>query len=135
MFLLIDAFRMIRDVGRSSRAVNIWGGLLNIPQLIGGLLFISVFEAQVILITLIITLSVAGQIHKRTPFSRLIGLCHIPWLMLLPWLLYQLHTETFTLIFQVWAYYLAVTIAISLLFDTLDVYRYTQGQKTFSWSE
>ena len=85
------------------------------------------------LVTLIITLVVAGQIHKKTPFSRLTGLCHLPWIALLPWL-NRLQTVEHTLYFQLWGYFVAAIIAISLVFDVMDVYRFTRGQKTFSWS-
>ena len=35
---------------------------------------------------------------------------------------------------QIWGYYVAAIIAISLVFDALDVYRYAKGQRTFSWA-
>jgi hypothetical protein len=134
MYLLRDALLMIRDIGKTSRVVNLWGGLLNIPQLIGGLLFITTAVGQLVLATLILTLVVAGQIHRKSPFSRLIGLCHIPWLALLPWLVYRLQTVEHPVHLQIWGYYVAATISISLMFDAFDVYRYAKGQRTFSWA-
>jgi hypothetical protein len=134
MHLLRDALLMIRDIGKTSRVVNIWGALLNIPQLIGGLLFITTTVGQLVLATLIVTLVVAGQIHRKSPFSRLIGLCHVPWLALLPWLVYRLQTAEHPVHLQIWGYYVAATISISLMFDVLDVYRYAKGQRTFSWA-
>jgi hypothetical protein len=35
---------------------------------------------------------------------------------------------------RVWGYYVAATIAISLIFDAMDIYRYAKGQKTFAWA-
>lgn len=134
MHLVRDALLMIRDVRRTSRAVDIWGALLNVPQLVGGLVLITAPEARLVLATVVVTLVVAGQIHRKTPFSRLIGLCHVPWLGLLPWLLYRLHYREHSLQLQIWGYYVAVTIAISLIFDAFDVYRYARGQKTFAWA-
>ena len=134
MHLIRDALLMIRDIGKTSRVVNIWGALLNIPQLIGGLLFITTSVGQLVLATVILTLVIAGQIHRKTPFSRLIGLCHIPWLALLPWLVYRLQTAELPVHLQIWGYYVAATIFISLVFDALDVYRYAKGQRTFSWA-
>ncbi len=125
---------MIRDIGRASRAVNIWGAALNVTQIVGGMAFIGTIEGKVILATVVLTLVIAGQIHKRAPFSRLIGLCHLPWLALLPWLVHRLLTVDHSIPLQVWGYYVALTIGISLLFDAGDIYRYTKGQKTFSWS-
>jgi len=134
LHLLRDALRMIRDIGRASRVVNLWGAALNIPQLIGGLAFITALEGQLVLATVLLTLVVAGQIHRKTPFSRLIGLCHIPWLALLPWLAYRLLAVEHSMPLKVWGCYVALTISISLIFDAADVYRYARGQRTFSWA-
>jgi hypothetical protein len=134
VYLLRDVFLMVRDIGNKSRVVYVWGALLNVTQLIGGLVFITTLEGQVVLATLILTLVFAGQIHRRTPFSRLIGLCHIPWVALLPWLIYRLQTIEHPLALQIWGYYVSSTISISLMFDALDVYLYAKGQRTFSWA-
>jgi hypothetical protein len=131
---LLDGFRMIFDIGRVSQRVNIWGGSLNIPQFIGSLIFITYIEGQLVLVTVIFTLIVAGQIHKRSPFSRLIGLCHIPWLPLLPWLVYRIMNFPHPIWLEVWLYYTAGAIAISLMFDTRDIYLYSKGQTTFAWA-
>jgi hypothetical protein len=125
---------MIQDIGRESRAVYVWGAALNVTQLIGGLVFMTSLEGQLVLVTLVFTLIVAGQIHKRARFSRLIGLCHLPWLALLPWLVYRLLTVDHSIPLRVWGYYVAATIAVSLVFDAIDIYRYTRGQKTFGWA-
>jgi len=134
VFPVLDAFRMIQDIGRESRAVYFWGAALNVTQLVGGLVFITSLEGQLVLVTLVVTLIVAGQIHKRARFSRLIGLCHLPWLALLPWLVYRLLTVDSSIALRAWGYYVAATIAISLMFDAIDIYRYTKGQKTFGWA-
>ena len=60
----------------------------------------------------------------------------LPWLLLLlpaPWLVYRLQTGDHSLSLQLWSAYVAATIAISLIFDALDLYRYAKGQTTFSW--
>jgi hypothetical protein len=134
VFLVLDALRMIQDVRRTSRAVDIWGAALNIPQLVGGLVFITSLEGQLVLAILVFTLVVAGQIHKRAPFSRLIGLCHLPWVALLPWLVHRLQTVDHSIQLSAWGCYVAATIAASLVFDAIDVYRYAKGQKTFGWA-
>ncbi len=134
MFIL-DVFHMIADIGRTSRAVNIWGASLNIPQFVGGLIFIAYIEGQLILAMVIFTLLVAGQIHKRSPFSRLIGLCHIPWLLLLPWLLYRMMNFEHSTWLQIWLCYTSITIAISLIFDAWDIHRYFKGKRTFAWTD
>ena len=133
MFLITDAFKMVYDIYRNSWVIYLWGGLLNIPQVVGGAIFFNEIEGQVILAILILTLIVAGQMHKKTPFSTLIGLCHLPWLALLPWLVYRLQVVDHASSLEAWCYYVVVVITISLVFDVLDIYRYSKGQKTFSW--
>jgi len=134
MNLITDAFKMIRDIRGTTRAIRAWGGLLNMTQIVGGVLFIVYLEAQIVLATVLVTLMIAGQIHKRTPFSRLTGLCHVPWLALLPWLLYRLQTEEHDLYFSSWGYAVCLLIFVSLVFDVLDVVRYANGARTFAWS-
>lgn len=135
MFLMFDAIRMIREIRGKGWGIRTWGALLNIPQLLGGLAFILFVEGQVIFVTIVFTLIVAGQIHKRSPFSRLTGLCHIPWVAMLPWLIYRLQVYEHLVYLKVWAYYVAVVVAISLVFDVIDIARYLRGERQFSWSE
>ncbi|MDP6024184.1 MAG: hypothetical protein QGG19_23300 [Alphaproteobacteria bacterium] len=132
---LFDPFRMIADIGRANRNIYFWGGALNIPQVVGGVFFFDHVEAQSILVVAIIGLIVAGQIHKKAAFSRLIGMCHLLWLLLLPWLIYRLAIFEHAFWFEAWLYYTSITIAVSLIFDAMDLYRYSKGQKTFAWSE
>jgi hypothetical protein len=134
MYLLIDALRMIRDIRRKGGAIDLWGALLNVPQLIGGLVFISTREGQLVLVTVIVTLIVAGQIHKQAPFSRLISICHLPWCALLPWLVYRLATFEHSLGLKAWLYYVFTTILISLILDVADLYRYARGDGRYTWA-
>lgn len=90
-------------------------------------------EGQLVLATAIVTLLIASQIHKRSPFSRLTGLCHLPWLALAPWLFYRLQTPNGVTMFHIWGYYVVFTIAMSLVFDISDVYRHVNGAKKFAW--
>ena len=135
MFLILDAISMIKDIRAQGRAIDLWGALLNIPQLIGGLVFITHIEGQLIFAAEIIALMIAGQIHKRMRFSRLIGICHLPWLALLPWLVHRLQNFEHSALLKGWLYYVAITIFISLIFDALDLYRYVRGDRTFAWAK
>jgi hypothetical protein len=134
MFLFLDAIRMIRDIQGKGRAIGLWGALLNIPQLIGGLVFILTVEGRAILVVEIVCLSIAGQIHKRKPFSRLIGICHVPWLALLPWLAYRLVAVGNSPVLAAWLWYVAATILVSLVFDVRDVWLYWRGGGRYNWS-
>jgi hypothetical protein len=103
--------------------------------MVGGLVFIWAIEGQVVLLTIILTLVVAGQIHKRTPFSRLIGICHLPWMVMLPWVVWRLATVSHDIYLQVWLGYVVVTVLISLVFDVFDLARFLRGDKVFAWAK
>ncbi|MEM7429797.1 MAG: hypothetical protein AAF441_27315 [Pseudomonadota bacterium] len=135
MFLVTDAIAMIRDIRAQGQAIGLWGGALNIPQLVGGLVFITHLEGQLVLAAEVLALAIAGQIHKRTPFSRLTGICHLPWLALLPWLVYRLQTIDHPAVLRSWIFYVAITIFLSLIFDARDLYRYARGDRTFAWAK
>ena len=133
MFVISDIFKMISEISAANSRVNIWGAALNIPQLLGGLIFIRSNEGIIILVSVLVTLLVASQIHKRTRFSRLMALCHLPWLLVLPWLLYRLVINDYSLFFQIWMIYVAVTMLISLVLDVNDMLKYFKGAKNYDW--
>lgn len=131
---ITDALAMIRAIRAQGGAIRAWGGLLNLPQIIGGLIFLFTPEGAAIFLTVILTLVIAGQIHRRAPFSRLIGLCHLPWLVLLPWLVFRLFAVEHGAVVTLWLGYVSITIAISLVFDAMDVARCLRGECRFSWA-
>ena len=135
MHLILDVFEMISGIKEKSLVVWLWGGLLNIPQFIGGLYFITVIEGLAVLIFLVATLVIAGQIHKRTPFSRRIVFCHIPWLALMPWIVYRLIILEHPTALSFWLYYVSAAICISLVFEVFEAYRLARGDETFAWAK
>jgi hypothetical protein len=134
MVLILDGLRMIGDIRGLGGWIGVWGGALNIPQVLGGLLFIGTPEGAAILVTVVLTLVIAGQIHKRQRFSRLTGLCHVPWLALLPWLIWRIATVDHGPVMTLWLAYVGLAILISLIFDIFDVARYLRGDRTFAWA-
>ncbi|MEM7269071.1 MAG: hypothetical protein AAF401_07440 [Pseudomonadota bacterium] len=135
IYLVADAVSMIRDIRATGGVVGKWGGLLNIPQLLGGLLFIWTPEGAAVFICVVVTLMIAGQIHKTTPFSRRIGICHAPWVLLLPWLIHRIMAHEHGLLLKIWLIYVAATIAVSLVFDARDLWLYRKGEKRFAWAK
>ena len=134
MFIVSDSLAMIRAIRAQPGPIGAWGFWLNIPQIVGGVLFLFRVEAVAVLLAELVALAVAGQIHRRSPFSRLTGLCHLPWLVLLPWLLVRLATGDNGLWYAAWLWYVCITIAISLVFDVLDVIRWWRGDRRFAWA-
>ena len=123
--LLIDPFRMIRDIrAELSSAMGLWGPALNVPQVVGGLLFIARAEGAVILIVWVPMIVCAGFIHRHMHFSKLAGICQVWWLPVLSWLIERALSYDAVTPFLVWLWYVIITMTISLILDRrLSVHR------------
>jgi hypothetical protein len=124
MWLISDILRMMRDLRRNAPAIYAWGGALNMPQLLGGLYFFERAEAKLVLAGVVISLMIAAQIHRRAPFSRLAGICHVIWLPLVPMLLASAMRPELGSVYRSWASYVALAMGISVVLDVYDLYRF-----------
>ncbi len=132
--LFTDPVDMIKGIRKESDlGLNIWGPALLFPQAIGGLYFLETLEGVVVLVALILMLGSAGYIHRHAPLSRLIGVCQVWWVLIIPWLFQQaLNQQTLTL-FSVWLWYVTATISISLLMDVYGFHLFlTTKNRTYS---
>lgn len=116
-----DARNMISDLNRVSPFLRVWGPALNIPHVVGGLIFIGRIEAALVLVTCIFSVVVAAQIHKRRPFSRLTSLVHVVWLPLFPMLLDVLMTQGAVGAYGIWLTYVVITMGVSLILDAWNI--------------
>ena len=128
-----DFLAMRQALLAKSRLISAWGFLLNVPPLIGGLIFIRTTEGQLVVAAILISLVIAGQIHRRMPLSRLIGLCHIVFLPVIPVLAgLVLGGPPVGLIFSGWVTYTLITMSICVILDVFDLYRYfVTGNRTY----
>ena len=131
--LFVDPIRLVRDIRTElPRAVDIWGAALNLPQLVGGLAFIGTLEGRLVLGSWLLVMLTAGYIHRHQRFSRLIGLCQVWWLPVLPTLLRSAGTQAEAGVFALWLWYVCVTMVISLVLDVYDIRRYlTTADRTY----
>ena len=132
---LLAPIRMIQEIRTIGGGINRWGAALNIPQIIGGVVFIGTPEGAAILLVELSCLLIAGQIHRRERFSRLISICHIPWLFLLPWLIWRFAIVEHSAALTIWLAYVIAAIAISLVFDVIELMRYAKGGRVFAWAK
>lgn len=116
-----DTIAMMSDIDRKTPWVGHWGKVLNAPQVLGGIAFITRPEAALILVACVGSVLVAAQIHKRTPFSRLTSIVHIVWLPLFAYLLNQLMTGGVNNFYDGWLVFVTVTIGISLVLDVWNL--------------
>ena len=120
--MVLDAFKMIDDINKRSFWFGLWGAALNIPQVVGGLIFVTRLEAVLILIACVGSVLVAAQMHKRDPFTRLTSWVHLPWIPLLPYLAHALLAEGVETPFGAWLAYVVAVIAISLVLDVRNLW-------------
>ena len=118
---------MRRDIAARSRLLAAWGFLLNVPTLIGALIFVRTIEGASVTGAVIVSLIIAGQIHKRAPMSRLIGLCHIVFLPAIFVLAAAVGEVWSWTGFNVWLVYSLALMSICVLIDGVDLMRYFFG--------
>jgi hypothetical protein len=127
-----DFIAMRKDIQENSKIIDLWGFMLNVPTLLGGLYFANHLEGKAVIASILVSLLIAIQIHKRTPLSRLMGLCHIVFIPTI--ILFAMHMgqTSLTTAFGIWSIYSLVLMSICVLIDTFDLYRYfVQGNRTY----
>ena len=129
MFLLKDAISMTKDIDKSSRLFGLWGKVLNLPHVIGGIIYINRPEGLFILLTAIFSVLVAAQIHKRQPFSRLTSLVHLVWIPLFPYLVQRVTEIGLSTAFGMWLAFSTLMMGISLILDVRNLILYRNNKK------
>ena len=93
------------------------------------LFFLRHVEAQVVLVTILASMALMTFLTGRFGFTRILGLRHILWVPLLPFLFTRLSDIPATDAFGVWIRTLIVLNSLSLVIDTVDVIRYMAGDR------
>jgi len=78
--------------------------------------------AKLIFITFMISAMLMMGLYSRFGFEKVLGLGHILWIPLLAYVLMQLPASEAS--FKIYLAVLSVSIAISLVFDIVDVWKY-----------
>ena len=93
------------------------------------LFFLGRLEAQLVLGTMVANMILMTVLTRLTGFSRLLGLGHFPWLLLLYFLWTQLEQIPAGDFFGIWIRVLMVVNTLSLVIDSVDVARYLAGER------
>ena len=107
----------------------VWVGLLMTVNMLAPLFFLTTLEAQVVLVTMMASASLMMFIFARKGFVRLLGLGHILWAPLIPWLLGRVDFAAPDTGFEAWMLTVIVLNGLSLVLDTVDVVRYLKGER------
>ena len=121
----------MRGLMRQPSSVMAWVGMLVLVNGIVPLFLLNTLEAKVVLLTLALGGVVMELLTWQQGFTRLLGLGHVLWLGLVPWLLTRLTLhEGEPIVF--WLVAVIVLNALSLVLDIRDVVRYVGGDRAES---
>ncbi|MFB3145500.1 MAG: hypothetical protein ACE1ZO_00115, partial [Nitrospirales bacterium] len=94
------------------------------------LYYIHTREAKVVLIAAMFGLMIMMAIFGAKGFVRLLGIGHITWVPMLPWLWTRLDDTSFGSFFGYWLIAVIVLDSLSLIVDVVDIRRYIKGERT-----
>jgi uncharacterized membrane protein len=74
-------------------------------------------------------LMIMTAIFGAKGFVRLLGIGHIAWVPMIPWLWTRLDFTSFGSFFGYWLIAVIVLDSLSLIFDAVDILRYIRGER------
>ncbi len=107
----------------------LWVGLMVALNVIGAIYFFGAIEAKVVLAAAIAGILIQTAIFGAKGFVRLLGIGHIFWLPLVPWLSTRLESIGLDSPLGYWIAAVIVVDGISLVIDAVDVSRYLRGDR------
>jgi len=120
---------LVRDARKFTIAWRIWFWILLSVNFIAPLLFIQHTEAVLVLLSYIMAGIIIVQLHRRLGWVRLLGVGHILWVVLLPWLIYHYARVHPVGVFGMWFVFLIIIDILCLGIDLVDVVRYLFGDR------
>ena len=100
------------------------------------LYYIAHIEAQVVLAVTAIAVVAQALIYDHLRFTRVMGIAHILWLPMFAWMWTRVEIIRADEGLATWLMVLAVTNAISLIIDAVEVARFASGDRgeTYRWA-
>ncbi len=106
-----------------------WLMLLVLANAITPLFFLRHLEAQVVLGTMLASVTLMTSLTSRFGFTRVLGLGHILWVPMLAFLLARLGQIPPSDAYGIWIRALIVFNSMSLIIDAVEVIRYIAGDR------
>jgi hypothetical protein len=119
--------RFVRHVMRMSMPWPLWVAVLLATNM-GAIFVLPRVEGVVVLGGLGLGAMLQLAIFERLGFVRLLGLGHLHWFAMVPWLLSRLETIAEPSMHG-WVVAVSVVCGLSLVLDTIDVVRYLGGER------
>lgn len=115
-----------RSLGWGWRA---WFWVLLIVNILGPVVFVTRLEAALTLAAYLVASVIIVVMHRRLGWVRILGLGHVLWLALLPWLIHRYLTTDPGGLFGAWLLSVIVVDVVCLLMDLGDIVRYLRGDR------
>jgi len=114
MRLIKDSVDFWNAMSSLPRSIQIWAILYPLPQVIGGLYYIQEKPGLAIFLGRVISFVIGSQVHRRRPFSKMIGpIGHAHWLLIVPYLVIVLTTESLNKDFYWFIVYVCARLRLS----------------------
>ncbi len=107
----------------------LWLGLLVMANLLAPIYFFEALEAWVVLATFLAGAAIMMALFAAKGFVRLLGLGHILWIPMVPWLWTRLDLLEPGGLMAYWIGAVVALNGISLIIDAIDVVRYVTGDR------
>ncbi len=107
----------------------VWLGLLVAVNLAGPIYFFEALEAKVVLAAFLASAALMTAIFASKGFVRLLGIGHIFWVPMVPWLWTRLDQVEPGNLIGYWMIAVVALNGISLIIDAIDVVRYVTGDR------
>ena len=107
----------------------VWLGLLVAVNVAGPIYFFEALEAKVVLASFLASAALMAAIFASKGFVRLLGIGHIFWIPMVPWLWTRLDQVEPGNLIGYWITAVIILDSISLIIDGIDVLRYLKGER------
>ena len=107
----------------------VWLGLLVAVNFAGPIYFFETLEAKVVLAAFLASAALMTAIFASKGFVRLLGIGHIFWVPMVPWLWTRLDQVGPGDPLGYWIIAVMIMDSISLIIDAIDVLRYLKGER------
>ncbi len=109
--------------------VRIWLAILMILNMAVPLVFIATPEGMATIASAMAGVITMTWLYQAKGFVRLMGIGHIYWVPLVLWFLTRLELAEPGSLFFYWMLSIIVLNTISLVIDTMDIFRYVKGER------
>ena len=122
-------WRFMRTMFVNGPGLGTWITALLALNLVFPIVYITTLEGQVVLLAAIAGAMTQMALFAKKGFVRLLGVGHVVWVPLVPWLWSRLDAVPPESFFGWWILALVVLNSLSLVIDVIDVTRYVAGDR------